>query len=279
MESSLLLRCVHFPTARARVPRALAPAVATKAHPGFAHFASQISRKSITFSPITCALNLNGLPMLPTSFSRSDNKIDHKNKTSRVLLGASLVLACVIGIFNCSCRINPCLAREIKPDLGSYSGHDALGALLEYFPSHKQEETQITRKEIAAKARKEATENVKKGHGSDAENSLKKEHEKLLKSHGSEDDTVYELALARAEVLITLGSYLEALDLLEDYKRSDPRIHLYKAIALTMLAQNDKAKKCWTEFSGSIREAVAGVVVPPTALTASTRSRLPPRRD
>ncbi|KAK6917159.1 hypothetical protein RJ641_017910 [Dillenia turbinata] len=290
MESSLLLRYVHFPTARARVPCAMAPTLAAKAYPDYAHLASQISRNSIRFSPITCALNLNGLPMLPSSFSQSDNKIDHKNMTSRVSLGASLVLVCVIGIFNCSCRINPCFAEKTDPTLVSYSAQDAVGALLEYFPSLKEYKTQIKRKEKAAIARNYAIEKVKLGKGSEAKNylesqlveaktKLESELKKVSPSSDVDDTVIYELDLAIVEVLIILQSYQEALDRLDAYQKLDPRLHFYRAIAKTMLlAENDKdATSFWTEFRESIKfgPPVTSIVTTVVTTGGSSGSKRP----
>ncbi|KAG2689012.1 hypothetical protein I3843_09G119100 [Carya illinoinensis] len=273
MESALCLRHGHLPGLTLRIPNSPvngAARVITMPHFSFIPSSLSLSNTNLciyrrlghAFGPIVCAMNRNPTPWRIND--ESDSKVVRAGT-----VGASLMLACALGIISCGCMKSPkamaiynnqkkpevvCAIHDIYPEGGE--------AALKYFsdmirvyssqkkPAHfKLNRDKKISKEEAGVLKNEAMWMVKSGKGNDAVGLL----QKILKEcDGTESKFFVEMALV--EVLICLGRCEEALqyDCISCQSTSgiaDFRVPLFSALINKMLGNEEAAKKCWEGFT------------------------------
>ncbi|XP_059439952.1 uncharacterized protein LOC132172461 [Corylus avellana] len=265
MESSLFLRHGPLPPLRLRIP---SPATVTI----LSSLPLTNTKTSILHRPLghgfgpVCAIN--GFPKASTN--------DDGKQIVRESVGASLALACVLGIISCGCTMSPPVAIAVNRAQKTISmpgfshiypldGRVALKSLLDtsvYLASKQRKpknpvlpswesKDKPTPKQVAASFKEMAMWLMKSGKSEDAVKLLKKACKDCWDS-----ETRFNLELALVEVLICLGKYPEALKC--DCFRSsggpsDGRLLLYQAIIYTMLGdRKEDAKKCWREYARSV---------------------------
>ncbi|KDP37975.1 hypothetical protein JCGZ_04618 [Jatropha curcas] len=204
--------------------------------------------------------------------SRNDRK-DNK-KTAQGRAGASIALACVLGIIGSSLKMNPKaiagpreLYQKAPQSAVAYplGGRSALKSLLDVnvcLASSKLEPPTATTQlpsrpsteQVNDLIKMEAVRLMKYGKPKDAVLFLQDAYN--LYKHDPEP--AYNVEMALVEILICQGKYKEALkcNCLNDDQRlpSDGRFPLYKAIIYTMLDDMEEAKKWWEEYVETVEE-------------------------
>lgn len=274
MDSALCLQygalCVPSPMRVTRVPRLL---------PNFNN-PSPLSLSSLcsthravsghAFGPVISALNKPSTP--------SANDKDDKKLIVRGIGGASVVLACVLGIMNCNYKFTPraiagvrdpyqTSRSSVKQDiLYPKSAKDVLQSLLMVNENVASSKTSILPNFKNLKSPPEpsikdcedltiqAAALIKDGKGDRAERQLRDIYNDMVK--GGKTESAYNVQMALVAILIFQGKYQEALKWICLNKDlafpSDGRVHLYKAIIYTMLEENKEAKEYWETFIGSL---------------------------
>ncbi|KAL5839097.1 hypothetical protein ACOSQ4_011705 [Xanthoceras sorbifolium] len=218
-------------------------------------------------SPVILAVDR---PWTPPRNDKGYNKVVVKGA-----VGASLVLACALGIISCSCKMNP---KAIAGPMEMYQKAPPMSMLQHQFgaslalksfldvsvklASAEAEPTSTlpkyklppvpSMKDVNA-IKMEAVRQMKLGNADMAVELLRNVYEACR----DEPEPAYNVEMALVEILIYQGRYEEAsnCNCLKDEQRipSDGRFPLYKAIICTML--NDKeARKWWEEFAETIED-------------------------
>ncbi|BFG28110.1 hypothetical protein CerSpe_143840 [Prunus speciosa] len=210
------------------------------------------------FSPVISALNKPSTP--------SANDKDDKKLIVRGMGGASVVLACVLGIMSCNYKFTPRALADAGKQGIVYpeSAKDVLQSLLmvnqnvasskyKYFPKKLKlppEPSKIDCDHLKI----QAAGLIKAGKGDEAERQLKNIYNDVVT--GQKSESAYHVQMALVAILIFQGKYQEALNWVCHNKDqaipSDGRVHLYKAIIYTMLDKNKEAKECWKTFIRSL---------------------------
>ncbi|KAF5752742.1 hypothetical protein HS088_TW01G00659 [Tripterygium wilfordii] len=169
-----------------------------------------------TLSPVIRAVDKSASPS-------SDDK--RGGKILRGAVGASLVLACAIGVFSCSCNLKP----------------EAIACPGDTMPSEYS--TQVLGAKSAISSILEVSKN------------LITSNEKPLKNYKLPDKP------STADIRNLKGKYEEALkrDCLKSevpFSKSDTRFFLYKAIVHAMLDNNDEAVKWWKKYVDTVGNGI-----------------------
>ncbi|KAL6282634.1 hypothetical protein ACE6H2_013563 [Prunus campanulata] len=221
------------------------------------------------FSPVISALNKPSTP--------SANDKDDKKFFVRGIGGASVVLACVLGIMNCNYKFTPraiagvrdppyqTSRSSVKQDI-SYpkSAKDVLQSLLMVNQNVASSKNSILPNlnnlksppepsmEDCERLKIQAAALIKDGKSDRAERQLQDIYNNMVT--GGKTEPAYNVQMALVAILIFQGKYQEALKWVclnkEHAIPSDGRVHLYKAIIYTMLEENKEAKECWETFIG-----------------------------
>ncbi|RVW57838.1 hypothetical protein CK203_115294 [Vitis vinifera] len=201
----------------------------TKTHLGFLPSSLSFPKGSVGRtvqhipSPITCTLD---------GFSFPTGKNEGGNNNSRSMVGASLALACALGIISCSGMMH----------------HKAFAAW---------STASSTTMEMAARTNievKTAMDLLMPSRGADeAEKYLKKK----IKAHNEDNEAGYYARVALAEVLMHRGKYKEAaqqcqiLEQNPNYHylvKKDKKFHLMQMFIYGMLNEDKKVKQYWKNF-------------------------------
>ncbi|CAF1818831.1 hypothetical protein Bca4012_029561 [Brassica carinata] len=228
----------------------------------------------------------------PITMAKSNSKSDYQDdkkllKPLKLAAGASLALACALGIFgfkiknmsySAAAAVRPSAADMIitgKPTaaVSESSGMHplpakyALQSLFEVssmlasakpIPSQRQFNLQklpsLPSKEDTDSIKMEAVRKMKEGKCEEAVQLLRDANMR----YKNEPEAAFNVQMALVEILILLERYQEAAEYSclndENALISDIRIPLYKAIIYTMLDKDTEAKKYWKEFRKSIGE-------------------------
>ena len=144
MESTLFLRNAPLPSVplqRISSPVNLSAARVTVPNFSLNHLTLLLVNNSLPrplrhdFSPIVCALN---------KFSKHSTNDEGDNKIVRGSVGASLVMACVLGIISCGCWMSP-IANAIPPWSSNNSSRQTVAA-----DSQKYKQTRQNRPDVEA---------------------------------------------------------------------------------------------------------------------------------
>ena len=144
MESTLFLRNAPLPSVplqRISSPVNLSAARVTVPNFSLNHLTLSLVNNSLPrplrhdFSPIVCALN---------KFSKHSTNDEGDNKIVRGSVGASLVMACVLGIISCGCWMSP-IANAIPPWSSNNSSRQTVAA-----DSQKYKQTRQNRPDVEA---------------------------------------------------------------------------------------------------------------------------------
>ena len=144
MESTLFLRNAPLPSVplqRISSPVNLSAARVTVPNFSLNHLTLSLVNNSLPrplrhdFSPIVCAVN---------KFSTHSTNDEGDNKIVRGSVGASLVMACVLGIISCGCWMSP-IANAIPPWSSSNSSRQTVAA-----DSQKYKQTRQNRPDVEA---------------------------------------------------------------------------------------------------------------------------------
>ncbi|TXG47919.1 hypothetical protein EZV62_027213 [Acer yangbiense] len=195
------------------------------------------------------------------------------NKVIKGAVGASMVLACALGIISCSCKMNtnPTAiagpmemyqkAPPVSPLSDQFGARAALKSILdvsvimasstEAEPSYEFPKYDVppgpSMKDVKA-IKMVAVQQMKLGKADKAVDLLRDVYEECK----DEPEPAYNVEMALVEILICQGRYKEALNCncLKDDQRipSDGRFPLYKAILCTML-NKEEAKMWWEQFA------------------------------
>ncbi|KAL4627557.1 hypothetical protein ACB092_05G174000 [Castanea dentata] len=247
MESTLFLRNAPLPRVplqRISSPVNLSAARVTMPNFGLNHLTLLLANNSYPrplrhdFSPIVCAVK---------KFSTHSTNDEDDNKIVRGSIGASLVMACVLGIVSCGCWMSP-IANAIPPWSSNNSSRQTAAGSQKHKP--------LTRKNLpdVEALKKEAKMLANSGRDEEVLKPLRQALDEA-RSDPRYGDTHYNIEMALVEVLIYLGRYEEAkecqcLNLSKEYFiKSDARVPLYKGIIHTMLDEKDKAMACWKKFA------------------------------
>ncbi|KAL4366272.1 hypothetical protein GQ457_05G027520 [Hibiscus cannabinus] len=256
------------------------PPLITKLRFGFNHSFVSVSKGFVTSHRRCHRFHSRG----PLALDRSNSSMPSENekggaKAVRGAVGASLALACTLGIITCGCKMNlkamagpkqqvyqksPSLPRNVPPmpprkvalkslldvtvDLASKDGRSARGAGSgSHFPVWHSAPSKYQVDQL----KKVAVSLMKRGQPEDALHMLNEQYMK----YKSEPESAYEISLAVVEILITQGKYEEAYEFMKTQEKMsdfDVRPTLYKAIVCTMLDKDDEAQGLWDDFAGSI---------------------------
>lgn len=136
MESTLLLRNAPLPSVplqRISSPVNLSAARVTVPNFSLNHLTLSLANNSLPrqlrhdFSPIVCAVN---------KFSTHSTNDEGDNKIVRGSAGASLVMACVLGIISCGCWMSP-IANAIPPWSSNSSSRQTVAADSQKYKTRK----------------------------------------------------------------------------------------------------------------------------------------------
>ncbi|XP_050287702.1 uncharacterized protein LOC126726485 [Quercus robur] len=255
MESTFLLRNAPLPSVPLQLissPVNLSVARVTVPNFGLNHLTLSLANNSYPrplrhdFSPIVRAVN---------NFSTHSANDEGDNKIVRGSVGASLVMACVLGIISCGCWMSP-IANAIPP----WSSHQTVAA-----DSQKYKQTRQNLRDVDVEAlKKKAKVQANSRRDEEVLKPLRQALDKAWSEYSTYGDPHYNIEMALVEVLIYLGRYEEAkecqclklgLKELRDLRiKSDTRVPLYKGIIYTMLDEKDKAMKSWKEFAKYVED-------------------------
>ncbi|TYH67316.1 hypothetical protein ES332_D06G180800v1 [Gossypium tomentosum] len=220
----------------------------------------------------------------PLALDRSNSSMASANenggaKVVRGAVGASLALACALGIIGCGCKMNFKAIAGPKPVYRKAPSFEhiappaprkmALKSLLDVTVNLASKEGRRARdspgsqipgprpsspsKDQIDQLKKEAVSLMKRGLPEEALYMLKNEYKKY---EMSEPEAAYYMNMVLVEILISQGKYEEAYEFMTspDQKVSelDVRPTLYKAIICTMLDKDDEAQRLWDDFAGSV---------------------------
>ncbi|KAK8612863.1 hypothetical protein V6N13_092967 [Hibiscus sabdariffa] len=256
------------------------PGMITTLRFGFNHSFVSVSKGSMTNHRRCHRFCSQGPLALDRSNSSMPSNEKGGAKAVRGAVGASLALACTLGIITCGCKMNikamagpkqqvyqksPSLPRNVPPmpprkvalkslldvtvDLASKDGRSARGVSSgsgSHFPGWQSAPSKYQVDQL----KKVAVSLMKRGQPEDALHMLNEQYMK----YKSEPESAYEISLALVEILITQGKYEEAYEFMKTQEKMsdfDVRPTLYKAIVCTML-DKDEAQDLWDEFAGSI---------------------------
>ncbi|KAF5752739.1 hypothetical protein HS088_TW01G00656 [Tripterygium wilfordii] len=237
----------------------------------YSGFTKHLPATKPVMSPVIRAVDKSASPS-------SDGK--RGGKILRGVVGASLVLACAIGVFSCSCNLKPKAIAgpptitskkpSTEPTTQVLGAKYALNSFLEVTKILTSDEVQpltestnLPRKPSTADiwaAKTDAVRIIKSGNTSKAMASLIKAY----KDCEGQPEQQYEVDMAIAEILLSQGKYEEALErncLKSEVpvSKSDTRFYLYKALVHTML-DNKEAKKWWKMYIDTVGK---GLDLPP----------------
>ncbi|KAM5587665.1 hypothetical protein ABKV19_006213 [Rosa sericea] len=207
-------------------------------------------------SPVICALNK------PSPPSPNYDK-DNGKKIVIVVGGASVVLACVLGVINYNFNFSPTAIAAPSPQVVSRpkAALDSLLTVNKHLATPKSTWSILkSTPQLSVPSRIKdynpddlkiaVAELIKSGNCDEAERQLRSLCEKIK---GGEVGNDVEMLLVL--VLIFQEKYDEALKLncLSENGGvpSDGRFHFYKAIIHTMLGENKDAEECWNNFVSS----------------------------
>ncbi|KAJ0083145.1 hypothetical protein Patl1_10058 [Pistacia atlantica] len=239
---------------------------------------------NVTRRPLGHVLNFNAVICeLEKSSTPSKKNENGDRKIFKGTVGASLVLACVVGIMSCSSKMNhhkaiagPKEMYQKAPPTSALTqpigGHLALKSFLDV-------SVELASSSSEAKPFYQPIINVPPGPSMEDINAVKMEAVRRMKSGKPEEavemlqdlyyqcqnepEPAYNAEMALVEILIyqvmpallIQGKYEEASNcncLKEEYRiPSDGRFPLYKAIIYTML-NSDEARKWWEEFAAIV---------------------------
>ncbi|KAK3205131.1 hypothetical protein Dsin_019177 [Dipteronia sinensis] len=215
-------------------------------------------------------------PVIRASDRPSTPPPKNDNKVIKWAVGASMVLACALGIVSCSCQMNmnptaiagPMEMYQKAPPVSmlshQFGASVALKSILDVSvimasstegePSYALPKYNVppgpSMNDVKA-IKMVAVQHMKLGEGEKAVDLLRNVYEVCK----DEPEPAYNVEMALVEILICQGRYKEALNCncLKDEQRipSDGRFPLYKAILCTML-DKEEAKKWWEEFAETI---------------------------
>ncbi|XP_059436463.1 uncharacterized protein LOC132169447 [Corylus avellana] len=280
MESALCLRLRHGPLSPLplRIPSPVKPATTTVT---LLSLPLTNTKTSIIHRPLghgfgpVCAIN--GFPKASTNDGGDGGKQIVKGS-----VGASLALACVLGIISCGCKMSPPVAIaaskaqksiSMSPMTNIYPGGGRLPlkSLLDmsvYLAASQDNQKRsvfsilktkrIQPKDIEALKEDAIMQLKNSGKGDEVVKQLKEAYKSC--KGDPEPETNVEMALV--EVLILLGRYQEASKCkclqrdLPSPGPSDARVPLYKAIIYTMLDNTDEARKWWKEYTRAVQGGI-----------------------
>nr|POE97572.1 hypothetical protein CFP56_17091 [Quercus suber] len=250
MESTLFLRSSPLASLPIRISSPLSATRLT--NPNFSSNHSSLSLPNSSyqrplrhaFSPIVCAVNR--FPT-PSTNDESDSKI------VRGTVGASLVLACVVGIISCGCMMSP-KANAISP-----SKPQALSTpTLMLKPADTVVESKKKPPNVES-FKRQAKMLAKCGRDEEVLKPLRKALKDIETRDSEYGEPNYQVEMALVEVLIYLGRYEEAikckcLNLSKSSSiKSDARVPLYKGIIYTMLDEKENAMTWWKKFARIVK--------------------------
>ncbi|XP_044497427.1 uncharacterized protein LOC123219503 isoform X2 [Mangifera indica] len=223
-------------------------------------------------------LNFNAVvsELEKSSTPSKENEKKGDGRKLKGVVGASLVLACVVGIMSCSSKMNQKAAiagpmemyQKAPPtsvSIQTIGGNLALKSFLDVgveLASSSSKEKPFDQPKFNVPPgpsmedinaiKMEAVRKMKSGKPEEAEKML----QDLYRTCQNELEPAYHAEMALVEILIYQGKYEEAsyCNCLQEERRilaSDGRFPLYKAIICTML-NNEEAATWWKEFAETV---------------------------
>ncbi|XP_017978186.1 PREDICTED: uncharacterized protein LOC18596502 [Theobroma cacao] len=287
MEAALCLGYGPLPSISLRMPSStnVTSPASTKLYFGYNHSSMSVSSGFTNRRKCHHFYSTSG----PLALDRSNNSMpsakEDGGKVVRGAVGASLALACALSIIGCSCKMN--LKAIAGPKQQVYRKAPSFQQLTPQPPKKmalkslldvtviltSKDETRVKegitltpsptlRQPFLSKQQIEelklaAVGLMKRGKPDQALQMLKNEHKRL------DGESAYEMSMVLAEILISQGKYLEALNFLpadhdQHVSEFDVRPILYKAIVYTMLDKEDDAQRLWKEFAKSSEVSPSG---------------------
>ncbi|KAF5752740.1 hypothetical protein HS088_TW01G00657 [Tripterygium wilfordii] len=235
----------------------------------YSGFTKHLPATKPVMSPVIRAVDKSASPS-------SDDKLG--SKILRGAVGASLVLACAIGVFSYSRNLKPnaiagpptwgSKGPTVEPRTQILGARYALNSFLEVSRNFASSEAQplkeaTTLPDMPSTAdirylKTEAVRIIKSGETKKAMDLLEEAYEKCKTKDIAEQK--YEADIAIVEILIIQGKYKDASERdcikydepVSTSDRTDTRPYLYKAIVHTMLGKNNEAEKWWKKYIGTV---------------------------